>query len=279
MVSAAKSDPFASLLCDRMDCPICRTPESKGGCKHSNVGYQLFCMQCSNLGIVASYQGETSKSGFERGNQHSEGLLKKSEDAPLWKHAEMYHSSDTKLQFGMEVTGRFKKAFERQENEAIRIRESSAVYQMNSHREFHQPTIVRMIPVSNTIQNDQSGSNSQAMYIPNHNYNRVHQQPRVDSPTVQPRSRTTVQSPSTNLQTVTTTRRQRMDLDMSKAISRSVMKYHPSIVENREQDRSNYRSPSVNTSKHSKSISLNPFTQGKGQCHHCKNTHVHTNHL
>ena len=258
VVSSAKSDPFASILCDRSSCPICRTPESKGGCKHSNVGYQLFCIQCSNLGIVASYQGETSKSGFERGNQHSEGLLKKSEDAPLWKHAEMYHNSDTKLQFGMEVTGRFKKAFERQENEAIRIRESSALYQMNSHREFHQPTIVRMIPVSNTLQSDQSGSNNQVMYYSSHNTNRSHQQSRVDSPTVQPRSKPRVQSPSSNLQTVTTTRRQRMDLDMSKAISRSVMKYHPSIVENRELDRSNYRSPSVNSSKHSKKYKSKP---------------------
>ena len=259
VVSAAKSDPFASILCDRSSCPICRTPESRGGCKHSNVGYQLFCIQCSNLGIVASYQGETSKSGYERGNQHSEGLQKKSEDAPLWKHAEMYHNSDINLQFGMEVTGRFKKAFERQENEAIRIRESSAVYQMNSHKEFHQPTIVRMIPVSNTLQSDQSGSTNQIMYYSSHNTKRSHLQSRVDSPTVQPRSKPRVQSPSLNLQTVSTTRRQRMDLDMHKAVSRSVMKYHPSIVQNRETDRSNYRSPSVNSSKHSLKSKSKPY--------------------
>ena len=148
--SAAKADPFASKLCERPDCTVCRSEKSKGGCRHSNVGYQLVCGTCLDSEIEATYQGETSKSGYERGAQHAEGLAKKVEDNPLWKHAELVHEGDNATPFSMQITGRFQKAMIRQEDEAIRIRESKSRYQMNSKKEFHQPAIIRMVPVINS---------------------------------------------------------------------------------------------------------------------------------
>ena len=99
-----------------------------------------------------------SKSAYERGDQHTKGLQKKSEDNPIWKHAELHHNSDNNIKFSMKVTGKFKKPMVRQENEAIRIRESMAVHQMNSRSEFHQPVIIRLVPTSSNAQSDQSGT-------------------------------------------------------------------------------------------------------------------------
>ena len=185
--SSAMSDPFASKLCDRPSCTICQSPESQGGCKHSNVGYQLICQLCKDQGVSATYEGETSKSGFERGSQHTEGLLKKAEDAPLWKHSELVHEGVENLPFSMVITGRYHKAMVRQEAEAIRIRESTAKYQMNSKKEFQQPTIIRLIPTSNHIQADQEGSQAPVMEC-GQNKRKLPAHSRTDSPNVPPRS-------------------------------------------------------------------------------------------
>ena len=247
--TSAKSDPFAARLCDRTDCPICRSPESQGGCKFASVGYQLICDSCNDQGIKATYEGETSKSGYERGLQHAQGLVKQSEDAPMWKHNQLIHDGATNLPFSMVVTGRYKKPMVRQEAEAIRIRESNSVHQLNSKLEFQQPTIIRLIPSRNLIQSDQTGASDNIMYHPN-NIRKQTNQNRVDSPNVPTRSRPPyyVQkqtNSSSELQIVQTTRRQRQDLVNIQAISRSVMRNHPSTTENREYDRLNYRSPTV----------------------------------
>ena len=254
VLSAAKSDPFASKLCDRADCPVCTSTSSKGGCRHANVGYMLSCDNCKQSDIQATYQGETSKSAYERGNQHAEGLIKKLEENPLWKHAELYHEGDNQIPFSMEITGRFQKAMIRQEDEAIRIRESLAMYQMNSKKEFHQPAIIRLVPVSNTQQADQTGTQAPIMERGRNHNKRSLQINHSDSPNVPPRSRVRYnhhkshQSPQPveRLNTVQSTRKERQNLAMKQAISRSVMRDHPSIVAKSEHERNHYKSPSVN---------------------------------
>ena len=154
----AQSDPFASRTCNRTDCVVCSAPNSNGGCKQAGIGYQLSCNPCSDVDIESTYQGESSKSAFERGLQHSKGLAKKSNDNPLWKHSELHHNGDNKIPFTMSVTGRFAKPMVRQENEAIRIRESKAKYEMNSRSEFRQPVIIRLIPTTSNSQTDQTGT-------------------------------------------------------------------------------------------------------------------------
>ena len=86
----------------------------------------------------------------------------------------------------MNVTGRFQKAMVRQEEEAIRIRESQSVHQLNSRKEFHQPTIIRLIPVSNLQQSDQASPNTPVIMYPSTKRKATS---RADSPNVQPRSR------------------------------------------------------------------------------------------
>ena len=67
------------------------------------------------------------------------------------------HTNDGNICFGMIGTGRLKNMV-RQENEAVRIRELEAKYQINSRNEFHQPTIVRLIATSSNSQADQTGA-------------------------------------------------------------------------------------------------------------------------
>ena len=195
----------------------------------------LTCDNCKQSEIQATYQGETSKSAYERGNQHAEGLIKKLEENPLWKHAELYHEGDNQIPFSMEITGRFQKAMIRQEDEAIRIRESLAKYQMNSKKEFHQPAIIRLVPVSNTQQADQTGAQAPIMERGRNHNKRSLQFNHSDSPNVPPRSRVRYnhhkshQSPQPveRLNTVQSTRKERQNLAMKQAISRSVMRDHP----------------------------------------------------
>ena len=190
VVKNAQSDPFASRTCNRTNCVVCSTPNSNGGCKQAGIGYQLSCNPCSDLDIESTYQGESSKSAFERGLQHAKGLIKKSNDNPIWKHSELHHQGDNKIPFTMSVTGRFAKPMVRQENEAIRIRESKAKYEMNSRSEFRQPVIIRLIPTSSNSQTDQTGTPATIMDPRRYNNKRkASEQEHPDSPHVQSRSK------------------------------------------------------------------------------------------
>ena len=138
---------------------------------------------------MASYQGESSKSAFERGEQHAKGLIKKSDNNPIWKHSELHHDGDNQIGFNMKVTGRFAKPMIRQENEAIRIRESEAVHEMNSRSEFHQPVIIRLVPTSSLAQSDQAGTPAPIMDSRQHNKRSYSYLSRPDSPNVESRSK------------------------------------------------------------------------------------------
>ena len=215
--SKAKSDPFSSKKCERTNCTICSAPNSNGGCRFSNIGYQLVCNPCKETDVEATYQGETAKSAFERGLQHKSDLKKKVLDTPMWKHAQLYHESNNKISFSLEVTSRFKKAMIRQEDEAIRIRESQSKICLNSKSEFHQPSNIRLVPASGNINLDQEGHT--APIIPPAMYNSI-QRNRTDSPIVPMRTRSKGQVPLTDpIIMVQTTRAER------NAISRKPAKY------------------------------------------------------
>ena len=222
----APSDPFASRLCDRESCQVCTSVDSKGGCKQASIGYTLSCDPCHLNQIEATYQGESSKSAFERGLQHSKGLLKKAEDNPIWKHSQLHHNSDNKIGFSMQVTGRFSKPMIRQENEAIRIRESQAVHEMNSRSEYHQPVIIRLIPTSSNSQVDQTGTPASIMDPRHYNKRKASTTRRPDSPNVEPRSKHSRYNYS-ELQTVNTTRQSRREsFDSSKQSRSSIPSNH-----------------------------------------------------
>ena len=96
--------------------------------------------------MSAKYDGESGNNGFTRGLDHQDGLDKKKEVNPLWKHCEIQHNGE-KVNFKMVCLKSFPSAFMRQVNEGVRIANSKADICMNSKAEFHQPSIVRVTTV------------------------------------------------------------------------------------------------------------------------------------
>ena len=224
IVKNAPSDPFASRLCSRPQCKVCTSTDSLGGCKQASIGYTLTCDPCAQSDIVATYQGESSKSAFERGEQHAKGLVKKADDNPIWKHSELHHDSDNQIGFTMKVTGRFAKPMIRQENEAIRIRESEAVHEMNSRSEFHQPVIIRLVPTSSISQLDQAGTPTPIMDSRQYNKRKFSHVSRPDSPNVESRSKISKSSYTDRS-------------NPSSHVSRRDQHYQPTIVTSTRQQR------------------------------------------
>jgi hypothetical protein len=161
--SDIRSDPLGTKLCARPNCPICREEGSKGGCQGGGIGYQIECKLCKrDTGTIALYLGESSKSAFQRGLVHLEGLAKKKEDNVLWKHNSIHHQEKgDKSDFKMSVTGRFKGCLVRQEDEGTRIRETNAQILMNSMMQWHQPPINRVVILRGNANIDQIGAQPQ----------------------------------------------------------------------------------------------------------------------
>ena len=143
--SLAKSDPLKPAMCGRDNCFPC-TSGGGGDCSKSSVGYRLECLKCPETNMSAKYDGESGNNGFTRGLDHQDGLDKKREVNPLWKHCEIQHNGE-KVNFKMVCLKSFPSAFMRQVNEGVRIANSKADICMNSKAEFHQPSIVRVSTV------------------------------------------------------------------------------------------------------------------------------------
>ena len=91
-----KSDPFSEKGCKRIDCAICQESTNKINCRTRGCVYELLCKQCeSHTNVKSQYRGQTSRSLYERFNEHFDNLKKKKEDSPLWKHAQEYHEGGT----------------------------------------------------------------------------------------------------------------------------------------------------------------------------------------
>ena len=196
IVSSAKSHPFASKKCDHSECNVCSIPKSNGGCRFGNVGYQLVCLLCCDSDLVATYQGETSKSSYEHDQQHQSNLTKKIADTPMWKHSEIHHNADNTIKFAMEVPGRFQKSMIRQEDEAVQIRETQAGVQMNSKCAYHQPSLIRLLAASGNQHLNQQGQKAPTMEC--QSKRKANNQPRLDSPVIPMRTRSYGKTSSSN---------------------------------------------------------------------------------
>ena len=126
------NNPMASGKCGRskfkksrndpiIPCIMCR--EGSINCDKHNINYIFKCMVDGCKGV---YIGETSKSGFTRGNQHQAKYLQDSsesaEASSSWmkEHQLIYHNGAPE-KFKMEVLQAFKDALSRQISEAVRI--------------------------------------------------------------------------------------------------------------------------------------------------------------
>jgi hypothetical protein len=155
LTSHIKSNPLGSAGCLRDSCSICRG-ERKGKCDKPGIGYRQTCENCKVEGVEATYEGESSRTAFQRGAEHDTELAKKSEDSPLWKHQSIHHP-DTEARFQMEVTGVHRSVASRMCDEIVRIKSSNSKHLMNSKNDWNQPALVRVVAVTGNSQETQQG--------------------------------------------------------------------------------------------------------------------------
>ena len=79
------------------------------------VVYRFTCLTCKDLGKVAHYHWETSRTMFERISEHLKQISKGNKDSPMRKHHLEHHGDmggDPK--FKIEMVRSFRKPLERQ---------------------------------------------------------------------------------------------------------------------------------------------------------------------
>ena len=88
--------------------------------------YTLNCLTCQEENntnkVIAAYEGETGRNGYDRGKEHLANLQKKSEDQLVfWLHSLHHHTGREDIKYSMEVTGAFRDPVDRQLAEKINI--------------------------------------------------------------------------------------------------------------------------------------------------------------
>ena len=152
----ARSEPLKIPGCGRDDCFPCTT-SGPGKCEKSSVGYRIRCEACFQAGKASWYDGETGCNCYTRGKQHTAALRLEDEENALWKHCLVEHGGE-KVNFSMKQTNVFKSCLVRQVNEAVRIEMSTADCVMNSKAEFHQAPLIRVVPVTGLLEEQEAGA-------------------------------------------------------------------------------------------------------------------------
>ena len=142
-----KSNPWSGGNCGRKECLPCMNGDGSQNCFDKNVVYQISCLNCSEKKEAALYIGQTSRSLHERGVEHLQGLIKKQEDSPLFKHVSEVHQGVT-VDFRMRVIRRHFSAFSRLVHEAVminRVSNAGDISIMNSKGEYGRTYLPRLI--------------------------------------------------------------------------------------------------------------------------------------
>ena len=148
-----KSNPWSKGFCDRANCLPCLNGDGNQNCFDKNVVYQISCLECAERHgedqerKTAIYIGQTSRSIYERGQEHLLCLRKKQENSPLFKHASEEHAGDSNIRFEMKVVKKHFSAISRLVHEAILIERTSGAKSysiLNSKGEWGRTHLPRL---------------------------------------------------------------------------------------------------------------------------------------
>jgi hypothetical protein len=174
ITSEVRSDPLGEKSCKRAKCTICKG-EKPGRCDTASAGYRQTCKECKQIGIKAEYEGESSKTAFERNLDHEDDMRKEDLESPLWKHSTIAHES-RHIEWEVEVTGIHKTVIERMTDEIVRIKHSKADIVLNSKNDWTQPALIRIVPVTGNrletqVGDDQPSRNERMTRLTQHSQN------------------------------------------------------------------------------------------------------------
>ena len=140
-----QSNPWAGAKCGRSDCLPCNTGDVTE-CTKRNILYETSCLQCKAEGKESVYVGESSRSSYERGKEHSEDYQNQTEDSHMEKHAMTSHNQEERPSFAMKVVKVHFSALSRQIHESVRIRRraiGSTI--LNSKSEYNRCRLPRLV--------------------------------------------------------------------------------------------------------------------------------------
>ena len=134
-----------------------RCPGEGGGvdCHRRNFTYATICVPCKrkrdqskvvekdDLVGTAFYIGESGRSGYERGKEHSEDYIRRKEDSHILKHEALEHPGE-KVTFQMKVLRKHPTALSRQVHEATLIESYSRENILNSKNSFNRCGVPRL---------------------------------------------------------------------------------------------------------------------------------------
>ena len=125
----------SSNKCDDIECFICNNEEGGGKCRSSGVTYRI---DCKNEICEYSYNGQTGKNGYSRGEEHKTDYEKKSKKSVMWNHCLRQHNA-TEQEFTMGINDYVRNdPTKRQILEGIRINKCPPERRMNDRTEWNQ---------------------------------------------------------------------------------------------------------------------------------------------
>ena len=137
----ARNYPWSFEGYDSEECFHCKTNQKPTiSCRRPGVGYTITCTLC---GVLAQYQGESGRNMFSRGKDHLREFRGRVSSNCMVIHSNRYHHGSRDLTYKMEPTGVFNTALDRQLDESMRLKFSSASIILNSGSEWRGESIPR----------------------------------------------------------------------------------------------------------------------------------------
>ena len=168
-----KANPWKGQECQRTNCILCLTKQrteknQTQDCHKRNLVYETRCLTCENkekeriensgsteeekreqMNNIKLYKyiGETSRSTYERGWEHTNDLVGLKSTSHMLKHAVGVHPEQdpVEVQFGMKVIKYTQSSFERQIRESVTIQvERKHHHLLNSRSEYNRCSLPRL---------------------------------------------------------------------------------------------------------------------------------------
>ena len=164
------TNPWAGSKCSRETCHTCNQGDERlQDCFRRNILYESTCTVCEkrereksgggqgqhekgNEGVggqgklagSAVYVGESSRSIFERSQEHIRDAKKKTEDSHIWKHWSEEHPGQEMPHFRFQIVRLFRDCLSRQIAEAVRIEMREGAV-LNSKAVFSRCKLPRLV--------------------------------------------------------------------------------------------------------------------------------------
>ena len=129
-----KKDPWKTV-CGRQECLLCEY--KPGDCTKKSVVYLIKCQVCQEQGESASYYGESSRTGYERYQEHLELMEAGSLESPMVEHHQEMHP-EKQIKVSMQIVSHQPKPLHRKTLEGILIGEHKGGTLMNRKGEWGQ---------------------------------------------------------------------------------------------------------------------------------------------